>query len=79
MLTCAIIMTLQVSLREINLSKTEVTDNGFRYLAGLGLEKIVAQSLQITDAIIYALQRLPMLVHLDLSLCLEVSDAIVGQ
>lgn len=66
------------SLREINISKTEVTDNGFRYLAGLGLEKIVAQSLEITDAIVYALQKLPDLIHLDLSLCLQVTDAVVG-
>ena len=34
--------------------------------------------MEITDAIIYALQLLPELVHLDLSLCLQVTDAVVG-
>jgi len=64
-------------LKHLNISKTGVTDNGFRFLADLPLERIVAQGLGLTDAICFALEKMT-LSHLDLSSCTGISDAIVS-
>jgi hypothetical protein len=71
------LMHLQV-LRELNISKTAISDDGFRYLAGLPcLTKLIAQSLDLSDVISVALKQMPALVHLDLSFCLKVTDAVI--